>query len=170
MNFDQAFALVIDVEKGLSMDPRDPGNWTGGKIGVGTLKGSKYGISSKAFPNEDIQNLTLDRAKELAKTLYWDRFNCDKFPGQIAYNVFDTAYNGGHPIIWLQQIIGAKVDGVVGDETITKANAADVNAVVAIFNSLRSDYITELGDDWWLSQGRGVQRRINKNTRITAKC
>lgn len=35
MNFDQAFDRLLGNEGGLSMDPNDPGNWTGGHVGVG---------------------------------------------------------------------------------------------------------------------------------------
>lgn len=39
MTFDKAFNRLIGHEAGYSNDRRDPGNWTGGKVGIGTLKG-----------------------------------------------------------------------------------------------------------------------------------
>ena len=33
-------------EGGLSLDPNDRGNWTGGKKGSGELRGTKYGIAA----------------------------------------------------------------------------------------------------------------------------
>ena len=44
-------------EGGFTNDPNDRGNWTSGKIGVGELKGTKYGISAMAYPLEDIKNI-----------------------------------------------------------------------------------------------------------------
>ena len=38
MTFDLAFTRLIGNEGVLSMDPKDSGNWTGGKIGLGKLK------------------------------------------------------------------------------------------------------------------------------------
>jgi hypothetical protein len=36
------------------MDERDPGNWTGGAIGKGELRGTKWGISAQTYPQIDI--------------------------------------------------------------------------------------------------------------------
>ena len=65
MTFDLAFTRLIGNEGVLSMDPKDSGNWTGGKIGLGKLKGSKYGISAASYPMVDIANLTLEGAKAI---------------------------------------------------------------------------------------------------------
>ena len=40
ITFDEAFRRLIGHEGGYSTDRRDPGNWTGGKVGVGILKGT----------------------------------------------------------------------------------------------------------------------------------
>jgi hypothetical protein len=46
-----AISTLHKVEGGLSMDERDPGNWTGGAIGKGELRGTKYGISAQTYPH-----------------------------------------------------------------------------------------------------------------------
>lgn len=46
----------------------DSGNWTGGKVGVGKLKGTKYGIAAASYPKENIKALTLEKA-----ALYYER-------------------------------------------------------------------------------------------------
>jgi lysozyme family protein len=46
MTFDDAFKGLILIEKGYQDDPNDRGNWTSGVIGIGELKGTKYGISA----------------------------------------------------------------------------------------------------------------------------
>ena len=53
-DFDKAFDIIVGVEGGFSLDPNDPGNWTGGKRGVGELKGTRWGISAKSYPHLDI--------------------------------------------------------------------------------------------------------------------
>lgn len=120
MNFADAFAFVIGQEGGLSMDAGDKGNWTGGKVNVGTLKGTKYGISAAAYPAEDIPNLTLDRARFLAKRDYWDKFSGDALPYPIALGMFDCGYNEGpaEAARLAQKTLGLAVDGVVGRATI----------------------------------------------------
>ena len=39
--FDLSFDRVVGHEGGLSLDRNDRGNWTSGKIGVGSLNGTK---------------------------------------------------------------------------------------------------------------------------------
>jgi lysozyme family protein len=73
MSFESAFTRLIDVEKGFQADPRDRGNWTGGEPGRGLLKGTKFGISAAAYPSEDIEHLTLERAQLLYRRDYWAR-------------------------------------------------------------------------------------------------
>lgn len=82
--FDRAFQIVVGEEGGYVNDPRDPGGET------------KYGISKRAYPNEDIPNLTLDRAKALYKRDYWDKVRGDSITdwGQ-ALCMFDCAVNMG---------------------------------------------------------------------------
>lgn len=93
--FNQAFKKTIGHEGGYSSDPLDNGNWTGGKRNVGELKGTRYGISAGAYPHEDIQNLTLDRARELYYQDYWKRMHCDQLAPEIGIELFDTSVNAG---------------------------------------------------------------------------
>lgn len=81
--FEPAFAIVVGIEAGYVNDPLDPGGET------------KYGISKRAYPNEDIPNLTLDRARELYRRDYWDKANCDAYQWEIALITFDCAVNQG---------------------------------------------------------------------------
>lgn len=121
MNFDQAFAFVVGEEGGLSMDPNDTGNWTGGKVGVGVLKGTKYGISARAYPEVDIANLTLDAAKLIAKRDYWDYFSGDSIDAALALGLFDCGFNEGvvEATRLAQRCLGITVDGVFGRATAT---------------------------------------------------
>ena len=54
MSFAQAFEMVIGHEGGLVDNHADPGGLT------------KYGISQRSYPGEDIRNLTLERAQGAA--------------------------------------------------------------------------------------------------------
>lgn len=128
MNFDQAFAIVVGIEGGLSMIPGDKGNWTGGKVNVGTLKGTKYGISAASYPNEDIANLSLDRAKLLAKRDYWDHFLGDSLPGAVALGLFDAGYNEGvtESTRLAQKALGLTVDGIYGQGTFRGLSTCNV--------------------------------------------
>uniref|UniRef100_UPI00300981B3 glycosyl hydrolase 108 family protein n=1 Tax=Acinetobacter higginsii TaxID=70347 RepID=UPI00300981B3 len=95
MNFDKAFDRLIGHEAGYSIDKRDPGNWTGGKIGIGVLKGTKYGIAANTYPNLDIKNLTLDQAKQIYKKDWWDKLGADSLHSAIVFQLWDFAVNAG---------------------------------------------------------------------------
>lgn len=114
--FDAWTAFLIPTEGGLSMDPTDPGNWTSGKLGVGKLVGTKYGIAASSHPGLDIPNITLAQAQALAKSEYWDKVNGDKMPGPLAFLVADAAWGSG-PLTaakQLQAILGVTQDGAIG--------------------------------------------------------
>lgn len=82
-NFDRAFEFVVGEEGGYVNDPRDPGGET------------KFGISKRAYPNEDIANLTLERAKALYEKDYWQAIKGDSRPWGQALCLFDCAVNQG---------------------------------------------------------------------------
>lgn len=93
--FDAAFEVVVDIEKGFQKDESDPGNWTGGEKGKGVLKGTKYGISAKSYPTLDIENLTLDQAKDIFWRDYWNVCGCELYPWNRALCIFDMSVNQG---------------------------------------------------------------------------
>src|SRR6478735_4676399 len=121
MNFEQAFEKVIGHEGGISRDPRDNGGVT------------KYGISKKAYPGEDIENLTLDRAKELYRRDYWGPAGCDSVQDGAKFNLFDIAVNCGvkQAVRFLQRVTGETVDGILGPRTIQAAQSMPATRLAA---------------------------------------
>lgn len=163
MTFDEAFELLIDVEKGLSLNTHDSGNWTGGKIGKGELKGTKYGISAAAYPKLDIKNLTLEAAKALYKKDYWDAVKADNLPELFRFDLFDAAVNSGPiaAIKFLQQAVGVEIDGKLGPNTKLASMSIHPAIVKAKFNAVRLEFMTNCGG--WDIFGRGWAKRISKN-------
>lgn len=164
MNFDQAFKTLIGHEGALSMDPKDRGNWTGGRVGVGVLKGSKFGVSAASYPSLDIANLTLEDAKVIYLKDYWGAAGCEVVPDGIKFDLFDMAVNSGqgNAIKVLQRAVEAVPDGVLGPRTLQALGAMPAPRLVARFNGHRLDFMS---DDIvaWPSQGRGWAKRIAKN-------
>jgi lysozyme family protein len=96
--FAQALSFTLQHEGKTSMDPNDPGNWTGGKVFSGELRGTKFGISAKAFPNVDIQSLTLERAAQLYRLNYWIEpkvYRVAERAPEVAVRLFDLGVNCG---------------------------------------------------------------------------
>lgn len=81
--FSAAFSIIVGVEGGYVDDPADPGGET------------KYGISKRSYSNEDIANLTLERAQEIYRRDFWDKLNCDGMSWELALITFDCAVNQG---------------------------------------------------------------------------
>lgn len=88
-NFMKAMEFVLTWEVG----PKGSKRWdNGGYVNNPADPGgeTKYGISKRAHPEEDIKNLTLARALELYKEFYWDANACDEIPMPKAIAVMDT--------------------------------------------------------------------------------
>jgi lysozyme family protein len=92
----KSLAVVFGHEGGLQCDPSDPGNWTGGKVGVGRVGCTKFGIATNTYPNLDIRNLTLSQAGKLYEHDFWIPLRLSDLKSQgIATEIFDTAVNCG---------------------------------------------------------------------------
>lgn len=166
MNFDKAFELIIGHEGGFTDDKRDPGNWTGGKVGVGTLKGTKYGIASNSYPSLDIKNITIDQAKAIYKRDYWDRVKADLLPDDLRLHVFDMAVNGGisRAVKLLQKSVGVSEDGSLGPLTLSAVNKANPFKLVLDYNANRILFYTSLST--FSTYGKGWVNRVARNMKL----
>lgn len=155
MNFDQVFATIAGIEGDFSDRDKeaDPGGKT--KFGITEAVARAWGYKG------DMRDLPFDTAKAIAKAWYWDKYQCDQFDARIAYQVFDAAYNGGYPVKWLQECVGAVPDGVIGAKTIAAVRAADVWKTIALFNAKRQLYMIGLNN--WPQNSRGWIARTAGN-------
>ena len=151
MNFDASFEKLIGHEGGYTAGKGDPGGET------------RYGVSKRSYPDEDIANLTLERAKAIYKRDFWDRAQCDKLPQALAFQVFDAAVNSGigQSIRFLQRAVGVADDGQLGPLSIAAIQRRDTAELVARFNAERLEFMTKLSV--WDTFGRGWARRIAAN-------
>lgn len=151
MTFDEAFKALIGHEGGYVNDPKDPGGET------------KFGVSKRAYPGEDIAGLTLERAKALYLRDYWDVIHADELPKHVRFAVFDAAVNSGvrQAIKWLQRAVGVKDDGVIGHKTLSAVVAMEPYKLAAVFNGQRLKFMTELNT--FHVFGRGWARRVAEN-------
>lgn len=169
MNYDEAFKITVGHEGGLALHRQDRGNWTSGKVGVGELRGTKYGISAMAYPKEDIKNLTIERAKQLYKRDYWDKCRCDELPNAIRFHVFDVAVNSGivRAIQTLQQAAGTKDDGIIGPATLAAVRSKEPCDLLLMFYSFRIAFYTSIGT--FGTFGKGWMNRVAANLKIGVK-
>lgn len=151
MRFNDAMPLIIEFEGGYVDDPRDPGGET------------NFGISKRAYPNEDIKNLTLERAYEIYKRDYWDAVKADDLPAAIRFPVFDMAINSGvrQAIKTLQKSVDAVQDGILGPNTLKAVSREDPQRLVSKFLGNRLLFLTSLTT--FTTFGRGWAKRVAKN-------
>jgi len=163
MNFFDAFPLLVKHEGGLSTDPTDPGNWTGGGPGKGELRGTMYGISARSYPTLDIKNLTLEDARAIYKRDYWDRLRLDGLHENIRFDLFDLAVNSGVGTAarLLQRAVGVAEDGAIGPITMAAVNALHPAVITARIAGHRLQLMTNL--TIWPQNSRGWAKRVAKN-------
>ena len=146
--FDDAFAAICGIEGNYSNNPNDPGKAT--KFGITEVVARAWGY------NGDMHDLTIAMAKSIAKTNYWDRFQCGQFDPRIGYLIFDAAFNGGHPIQWLQKAVDVNQDGVVGPATICAVRNIEPWRIMARFNAYHAQYYAALDNhtmiDGWVNR------------------
>jgi len=106
---------------------------------------TRYGVTARVAYKWGyrgaMQELPEAMAMAIAEQEYWVPFGCELYPTPIAFQILDTAYNGGHPIQWLQEIIGSKQLGQDLADVIGFANPWEV---VARFNAKRLRYLASL--------------------------
>ncbi|MDX1536382.1 glycoside hydrolase family 108 protein [Arsukibacterium sp.] len=119
--FQHAVAFVLAKEGGYVCHVNDPGGET------------NFGISKRAYPREDILQLTPQRAAFLYHRDYWRAARCHELPTGIALAVFDSAVQHGPATAarLLQEILGLVTDGIIGSKTIQAARLADTEWLIA---------------------------------------
>lgn len=115
--FDRIIPIIIEEEGGYVNHPKDPGGET------------KYGISKRRFPNEDIKNLTKERAKELYYKHYWLEAGLDKLEDELGGT---SDKNGGDKL--LERILSHSI--LLGPD----------RAVRCLQRALRANYETTTED------------------------
>jgi lysozyme family protein len=151
--FDDAFTALIGNEGGYSNNPADPGGETMWGITARVARANGYSGAMRDLP--------LSTAKVIAKAEYWDKASCDKLDPRVAFQVFDSVYNGGPAIKWLQLAAGVTPDGALGPATLAAVRAVDPVKLVARFNAHRLKYLGNLSA--WPAFGHGWANRIADN-------
>src|SRR5882757_6283708 len=142
MNFDQAINVILKHEgvglpgnpNGYVNNPHDIGGPTVFGISMKFLKDNHIQPADVGLPNYNLgcmKLLTLDTAKKLYKTWFWDKLNLDKVTDlAIGTKIFDAACNMGlsEAGILAQKAandLGSTltVDGSLGPKSLTEINS-----------------------------------------------
>lgn len=150
-----AINRVLEHEGGFVDHPDDPGGAT--NFGITERTARSFGYTG------DMRELPLEVAVDIYKRLYWDTISADEMPFAVAFQVFDGAVNHGisRSVMWLQEIVSATPDGVVGPQTLNLINSDSESDIVFLYNSERIQFYTGLKT--FNAFGRGWMRRIATN-------
>lgn len=197
VDFDLAVNVVLENEGGLEDSPTDPGGITKYGISLRFLREVSLGSLKRAkifgeVTEQTIRNLTIDQAKMLYRSEFWEKIPLDKLINQDVVNyLFDMAVNIGiNPTIKCAQrscwavLLNKDVfidDGVMGNETIDSINHA-IFYILPVLRSERAGYYRKLivlnpsmiGDlEGWLNRtykvfNTPIMSRISTNEMKTA--
>lgn len=141
MTFEYCIERVGLREGKLSKDPKDRGNYVSGKVGVGPVKGSKFGLSAMRYPKLDFDTLTWEQAREIYRQDYWNHYRIGEMAAVIRLYVLDSVINHETDgIRLLQRASGASVDGKIGNQTVSKS----ILATPLSFALTRSDHYVQI--------------------------
>lgn len=157
--FDFCAKRVLAHEGGEVNDALDPGGHTNLGITQTTLDRARRTILSLPA---SVSDLTRGQALAIYEALYWRPIRGDELPLGLALIVFDACVNQGERDAsrFLQQAVGAEVDGRVGPKTVEAALLTDRRkAVLEVASRRMADYM-QTGDGLRARFGLGWSRRL----------
>lgn len=159
MRFERAMKALAVHEGGYSDHPKDPGGRTMKGVTQRTYDAYR---ARKGLEKRHVRQIEDAEVYEIYRVQYWDAIRGDDLPPGVAYCVFDAAVNSGpgRAARWLQDVIGAKVDGVVGNETLAKAADLDPEFIIAAFCQKRLSFMKRLKH--WPTFKNGWTRRVRE--------
>lgn len=154
-DFYRAIDVVLRHEGGWVHDPDDPGGET--NFGLSMLMIQREGLTPLDLGLPDfepgrLKELKLERAKEIYRRLFWDRYHLERIHDQAsATKVFDCGVNCGPPraamlaqqaaIVCGQWVV---VDGILGPESFDAINACGRAAYLSAYAEEMAGYYRAL--------------------------
>jgi len=159
-NLEHALGEIFGHEGGFTANRADPGNWTGGKVGAGELKGTKFGIAANSYPLIDIKNLTLGEATEIYRRDYARKIRFDDLPPGLDFATLDYAVNSGphKAATELQNLVGVADDGAIGPITLAAIASRNAKTLITQLCDRRLAFLKRLST--WGKFGKGWSRRV----------
>lgn len=126
-NIDKLIPFILKWEDGFVNDPTDRGGATNKGVTIATYIAycKKKGLPRPSVA--DLKHISDAHWREIFKTMYWNKWKADEIQSQKVANILvDWVWGSGiHGIKKPQALLGVKVDGIVGDKTLSAVNFAD---------------------------------------------
>lgn len=141
-NFPKCVEIILNKEGGFVNDADDPGGATNMGITISTLQSWRKETVTVA----DVENLTEEEAKEIYLNNYWNAMRCGDLPVGVDLVVFDFGVNAGvgRSIKKLQDVVGAKADGIIGPVTLGAVEKHDPAKIIRQFSDRRMTFYRSL--------------------------
>lgn len=149
--------FIQSWEGGFANHPQDPGGATMKGVTLATFR-QVFGADKTV---NDLKNITDEQWHTIYKKYYWDRWKADQIRSQsIANLVVDFVWaSGKYGITKVQELLGVKVDGIVGPKTLDALNSRDRLVLYNQIFATRKKYIESLKT--YPTFGKGWMRRLN---------
>lgn len=122
-DFDKYAPKLLQLEGGYTNHPDDLGGPTNKGVTLKTFR--EYCGSERSI--QDLRNMSYGTWKQIMKDLYWDKCLADQIRDQnVAELIVDWCVNSGMiGLRKVQEIAGAKPDGIAGSKTLAAVNTPD---------------------------------------------
>lgn len=121
--------FILSHEGGFVNDPLDRGGATNKGVTIATWRQVGYDKDGDGdIDVDDLKKITdTDAVERVMRPHYWNRWKADRITSQSVANiVVDWVWaSGRHGITQVQQLLGVKADGIVGENTLAAINAQD---------------------------------------------
>ena len=157
LTFEDALRRVLKHEGGYVNHPKDPSGATNRGVTQATYDAYR---ASRGVAKVSVRGITDAEVAAIYKLQYWDRAHCDDLPFGLDYAVFDFAVNSGvsRAAKFLQAVVGATQDGVIGQMTLAAVAEHDPAKVIEQLCDNRLAWLKRLRH--WPTFGRGWSRRV----------
>lgn len=141
-NFDRCFQHTLKEEGGYVNNPKDPG----GRTNLGVTQTAWEAYVGHPVTEQDMRDLTPAIVKPFYQKRYWNVCRCDDLPSGVDLVVFDIAVNAGpgRASRFLQEAVGATVDGAIGDRTLGAVKSFGANTLINKISDRRESYYRSL--------------------------
>lgn len=154
--------FILRWEGGYSNDPDDSGGATNKGITIATFR-HYYGANATI---QQLKALTDDQWMHIYLCGFWNPFKADNIANQSVANIcvdWAWASGTGTAIKRVQSLVGVKVDGIVGEQTLSAINNSNQRLLFTRIKSARLRFVEAIvnRDPKQKKYINGWKRRIN---------
>jgi len=135
--YEECLAFILKEEGGYANNKADRGGPT--NRGITQRKYDEW-QERHGLPLQDIRRITHSEVEAIYRGAFWNQCDCPNLHIPIDLVVFDSAvqHGPGRAAKWLQHVVGAAVDGVIGFKTLYAVND---NVMRGRIKTIVSDYL-----------------------------